>query len=99
MKKILVATLLALTAVTASAHGGWRHGGGHYVYRDNWGWVVPAVIGGVIVYEATRPPVVVQQPVPVYPPVSSPPYPPYGYHYEQIADAGCNCYRWVLVPN
>lgn len=37
-------------------HGHWRHGG------NGWEWVIPAVIGGVIVYEATRPPVV-QQPV------------------------------------
>jgi hypothetical protein len=33
---------------------------------------------------------VVYQP-PVLPPA------PYGYHYEQILDANCNCYRWVLV--
>lgn len=40
-------------------HGG-HHRGGH-----GWGWVVPAVIGGTVVYAATRPPVVVQQPQPV----------------------------------
>jgi hypothetical protein len=65
MKRILL--ILALTASgTAFAqhnhygHGYWRHDG-----RGGWGWVAPAVIGGVIVYEATRPPVVVQQPAPV----------------------------------
>jgi hypothetical protein len=30
------------------------------------------------------------------PPVGYPPA-PVGYHYEQILDANCNCYRWVLI--
>ena len=34
-----------------------HHHGGH-----GWGWVAPALIGGAVVYAATRPPVVVQQP-------------------------------------
>lgn len=35
-----------------------HHGhGGH-----GWGWVAPALIGGAVVYAATRPQVVVQQP-------------------------------------
>lgn len=66
MKKILVAVML-LVSSTAFAdhgyhgyHGYWRHDG-----RGGWGWVAPAVVGGVIVYEATRPPVIVQQPAPV----------------------------------
>lgn len=102
MKKVLL-VLALLFASTAQADG-WRHGGGHYVYRPGFGWVVPAVVGGVIVYEATRPVapnVVVVQPQPIYPaPASAPMYPqPAGYHYEAIVDAGCNCYRTVLVPN
>ena len=35
-------------------YGGYNGGG--------WGWVAPAVIGGAVVYAATRPQVVVQQP-------------------------------------
>ena len=60
MKK-LVALLLISLSVSAMAqhyhHGGYRHGG-----YGGWGWVAPAVIGGAVVYAATRPQVVVQQP-------------------------------------
>lgn len=38
-------------------HGGYR--GGHY--GGGWSWVVPAVIGGAVVYSATRPDVIIQQ--------------------------------------
>ena len=68
-------------------------------YHDHGNWIAPLVIGGVVGYALSQPrTVVVQQPVPVYYPNTYPPV-PYGYHYEQIVDAGCNCYRWVLVPN
>ena len=99
MKKILVGTMLAITAITASAqHHGYRHHHHHHhgYYGGNWNWVLPAVIGGAIIYGATRPvqpappPVIIQQPLPPA---------PYGYRYEQILDASCNCYRVVLVQN
>lgn len=63
MKKVLAGLILAATAFSANAqHHGWKHGHhGHGHRSHNWGWVVPAVIGGTIVYAATRPPVVVQQ--------------------------------------
>ena len=32
----------------------------------------------------------------IYVPPGYPPA-PYGYHYEQLLDANCNCYRWVLI--
>lgn len=66
MKKLLViAMLLASGTAFADHHHGHNHGYWRYSgdYRG-WGWVAPAVIGGVIVYEATRPPVIVQQPAP-----------------------------------
>ena len=96
MKKILL-ILLTLLSINVYAEG-WRHGGGHYVYRPGWGWVVPAVVGGAIVYEATRPNVVVVQPQ-MPPPNYAPGQPPYGYHWEAILDNNCQCYRTVLVPN
>jgi len=68
MKQILIGLVLAVTAATASAqHHGWRHGhhGGHFKHGNNWNWVLPAVVGGAVVYAATRPPVVVQQPQPI----------------------------------
>ncbi len=64
MKKLLAGLVLSVLAVSANAqHHGWRHGhhGGHFKHGAGWGWVVPAVIGGTVVYAATRPPVVVQQ--------------------------------------
>ena len=86
--KYLIATILSVLALTANA----QHRHNHHHHGGSWGWVAPALIGGAIVYGATRPapPPVVYQTQPL-PPA------PYGYHYEQILDANCNCYRWVLV--
>lgn len=106
MKKLLIVAALSLTTLSAHADGWhhgdeWHHGGGHYVYRPETGWVVPAIVGGLIVYEATRPsppPAVVVQPV-APAPVAVPPPSPVGYHWEALLDASCNCYRTVLVPN
>jgi hypothetical protein len=71
MKKVLIGLVLAATAIGANAqmiHGhGWvgpsyyRHHG----HGGDWNWVAPAIIGGAVVYAATRPPVVVQQPQPI----------------------------------
>jgi len=59
MKRLLlVLALLTSTATFAHGpHGYWRHGG-----DGRWFWMAPMVIGGAVVYEATRPPVV-QQPI------------------------------------
>jgi hypothetical protein len=62
MKKLVALLLLTVSASTYAqhhhhGHGHWRHG-----HSNGWEWVVPAVIGGAIVYQVTRPPVVVQQP-------------------------------------
>ena len=42
---------------------GLRHGGHHHHHHghwrrhhNHWQWVVPAIIGGIIVYEVTKPP-------------------------------------------
>lgn len=61
MKKFLAVLLLATTTASfAHGYNGYyrhHHHGGH-----GWGWVGPALIGGAVVYAATRPTVVVQQP-------------------------------------
>lgn len=71
MRKIILVGVLALSATAALAHpphGYWRHGG-----SDRWFWMAPLIVGGAVVYEATRPAVVVQQqPVMVYPPEGIP---------------------------
>jgi hypothetical protein len=96
MKKLLV--ILAVF-VTAAQAGPWHHSS-----RPNQTyWIAPAIIGGIIGYELSRPhytpPSVYVAPQPVYvQPLAQPPA-PNGYHQEQILDANCNCYRLVLVPN
>lgn len=100
MKRLLAILALAFTT-TAFAHGPGRYyGPPHHHHSRHWDWVVPAVVGGAIVYGMTRPqppqPVVVQPPPVVYVPQGLPPA-PVGYKYEQILDANCNCYRWVLI--
>jgi len=69
MKRVLAVAVLTLATLPAMAQ--WHHGhhGGHHggyrggYYGGGWGWAVPAIIGGAVVYGATRPdPVIVQQP-------------------------------------
>jgi hypothetical protein len=69
MKK-LIALILMTLSVSAMAQHGHGHGYGHGYpngqwrgYGSGWGWGVPAVIGGLLVYEAVRQPTYVQQPV------------------------------------
>lgn len=70
-------------------------------WHDDAGWLVPALIGGILVYGAMNSQSNTQQP-------QQPSYavtpgqqqtPPPGFHWEQIADANCNCYRMVLVKD
>lgn len=93
MKKTILAVLFGLASV---AHA---HGPSHHYHGGHWGnWVAPAIIGGVVTYAITRPqpqPVIIQQP----PVIQTYPTAPYGYHYENILDANCSCYRLVLVQN
>ena len=62
MKKFILG--LSLTLLTGTVFAQWHHGHHHGHYRgNNWGWVAPVIIGGVIGYELAQPrPVVVQQP-------------------------------------
>jgi len=64
MKKLLLT--ISMLAVVGTANAQWHHHGGYY--RGGYGnnWVAPAIIGGVIGYELSRPryyepPVIVQQ--------------------------------------
>lgn len=99
MKKTVTRLVLALTLVSSSAFAWGPHEQG----------ILTGVAGFWAYQQLTRPQqqVIVQQP-PVY--IQSNPAPVYypqqpqvvysrGYHYEQILDANCNCFRVVLVPN
>jgi hypothetical protein len=89
MKPGILVLAMLVTSTAALAHGPRYY---PYHHSPYW-WVAPAVIGGAVTYAMTRP-----QPAPQPAVVQLPPAPA-GYHYENILDAGCNCYRMVLVNN
>jgi len=70
MKKVLFSIILLASTSTFAQHYGYYHHGGHWRHGHNgWNWVVPAVVGGVLVYEVSKnqppaPPVIIQQNVP-----------------------------------
>lgn len=99
MKKLLLVSLLATLGV-ANAHEGFHH----YGYRGGCfgcGWVAPAIVGGVIGYELSRPQPVYVEPQPVYvqPPVSVVQQPPVGYHWQEMIDPQTGVKKVVAVPN
>lgn len=71
MKTLLAILALTLSSTAFAQHGPHRghHHGFHHNHHRHWhstyGWVVPAVIGGAVVYAATRPTPVVVQPAPI----------------------------------
>ena len=90
MKKLVAILALSLCSVSAFAwgHGGYR--GGYHGY--GWGgWVAPALVGGVIAYELSRPPVYTS-PVYVNPPlvVQQP---------QPVVIQGQNCSPWIETKN
>ena len=79
MKKVLIGLAIAATAFGASAQHtsnsmirghGWQGPQHHHHYARGNNWIIPALIGGAVVYAATRPdPVIVQQPVVIQQPI------------------------------
>jgi hypothetical protein len=87
-------------------HGGYNHRGPGYGYGGGYysgnNWIAPAIIGGIIGYGLAQPRYYYQQPTIIYqqpPVIYNNTIPLAGYHYEDIFDASCNCYRRVLVLN
>lgn len=78
MKKVLIGLAIAVTAFGASAQHhrsnsmirghGWQ-GPQHHHHARGTNWIVPALIGGAVVYAATRPQVIEQQVIVQQPPV------------------------------
>jgi hypothetical protein len=97
MKLLQTITLASLIMISGASQANPYYHHHHRGYYNPYGWVAPLVIGGVVGYAITRPqPVVIQQQP--QPSIYQSPV-PYGYHYESILDANCNCYRLVLVQN
>jgi hypothetical protein len=99
MKRLAVTAIASLILVTGTSQANPRFHHGHHHGAHHAEWIAPLVIGSVVTYALTRPapqPVIVQQPQQVYPNI---PPAPYGFHYENVLDANCNCYRLVLVSN
>lgn len=99
MKKLLILSMITFLGV-ANAHEGFQH----YGYRGGCfgcGWVAPAIVGGVIGYELSRPATVYVEPQPVIvqPPMSVVQQPPIGYHWQEMIDPTTNVKKIVLVPN
>lgn len=67
MKTILLAALIAMLSASPSYADGSRggHGGGHGG-RWNGAWIVPALIGGALIYDLARPQTVYIEPAPIY---------------------------------
>ena len=113
MKKVLAILLMSFSASSFAwyNHGGY-YGYRGPVYVNNNNWVAPALAGAVVGAVLTRPyyyappPAVYVQPQVVYaqPPVyvqqSNPaPTAPVGYHWGQVMDPACDCYKYALIPN
>lgn len=67
MKKVILSLALSLVTVPLFAQHHHGHHNGHWARGNSgaWTWMVPALIGSAIIYEAAKnqPTVVVQQPV------------------------------------
>ena len=74
MKKLLLSIFLVMLSASAMAqhnrHNGHHNGHWQRGYGGGWNWMVPAIIGGAVVYSATRPAetvIVQQQPIVIQP--------------------------------
>ena len=104
MKKLILAICMVFaTAAFADGRGhghhSYYHHGNGLRYSNNNNWIAPLIIGGVVTYALTRPQPQLSPPPVVYSYPQQLPPPPYGYHYENIVDVSCNCYRVVIVQN
>jgi hypothetical protein len=106
MKKLIFVLSCLFSSLAFAQHPSHHGYHGYQAYHNrpyysSGYWIAPAIVGGVIGYALAQPRVIYTPPPPVvvYPPVVNMPVPPMGYHYENVLDQNCNCYRLVLVPN
>lgn len=99
MKSVLASLVIALSSGATMAQHYGHHGHGHHgnYHRGGGGynWVLPAVIGGALMYEIGRQ----NQPVVIQPPVVVQQYPQPTYRYIQAYDPSCACYKQVIITN
>jgi hypothetical protein len=82
---MLMIVLLAALSITPAyadgdrggwghGHGGWEHREGGWRHEGGWGgfWILPALVTGAVIYDATRPRTVYVEPAPVPPVVVAP---------------------------
>jgi hypothetical protein len=62
-KKVLSSFVLIGVLVSDNVFAGGRHPHGHYQHHNSGHWVVPALVGGLVVYSMTQPRVVYSEPV------------------------------------
>ena len=99
-KTLVLATALLMSGCATAQH----HHGGHHGHRAYYGaeWAIPAIIGGALLYEATRPrEVIVPQPIYIQPSVPSSAVVNIDgrlYVRKSLYDNSCQCYRSALVP-
>ena len=88
MNRILTVFLFVISG-TAMAHG--PRG---YWHQNNggWNWMTPALIGGIIGYEISRPPVYTPPPIVVQ-------QPPVIIQQPPIVVQGQNCSPWTQIQN
>lgn len=99
MKQLTAIVFVGLMSVTGLSQANPNHyRGHHHHHHQHGGWIAPLVIGSVVGYAIANRPQPAPTPPVVYYPNTYPPV-PVGYRWDQVLDANCNCYRWVLVPN
>ena len=105
MKILSLVLMLVIGTASAQAHGPYRIGGWHGgYYGGGCGgcWIAPAVIGGVVGYELTRPTTVYVEPQPsviVQQSQTVVQAPPVGYHWQDMIDPQTGVHKIVAVPN
>jgi len=67
MRKLIISLCVLMFSLPVFAqHRHFHHHHNRSHWNHNHNWIVPAIIGGAVVYAATRPdPIIVQQPAPV----------------------------------
>jgi hypothetical protein len=112
-KKVLSSCVLIGVLVSGNVFAGGGHYYGHQHHHNSGNWVVPALVGGLVVYSMTQPRVVYSEPVYVQraPVIMTPPPPqpllaqnlPPVWYYCQSSQTYYpyvqNCHEgWKVVP-